>query len=574
MRRRLFVSIGVFVVVLGALLTTSFVRSSRANSAKESPQEPTKIRVVAYGPTQADIDSATIAVAGHSDVQKYLAGTNNRLLSFQLIDPDNKGQTSLPPSRFHAEFYDYTHNRLITVEGEFKNLNKFQVSESYFQPLPSEEEFEFAERTLKNDKQFGASLRNGSLKSYRPMPPVISDKNSNGHGDRIITVGLMGGTTDELQNEIVGVNLSRGGIVRFEAKAPPSSLASPDACGVPPAGQSTTPRNTAGEYQLTVTQGTTELWSLLVIRPSVSSGTRASGIELRNVTYRGKSVLKRGHVPVLNVQYPGGQCGPYRDWQYQEGQFQTPAGSTDPAPGIRMCPSPATTELETGNDTGNFRGVAIYSQNNETVLVTELEAGWYRYIMEWRLGNDGTIRPRFGFGATDNSCVCFLHNHHVYWRFDFDTVNTNNNVFVIQQGKKWLSPLLVEAKISRNQGGSIFVQNGNGLDGYLLRPSASDGGVDAFGVGDMWVLQYKGTGATPFELQLDDGFNQTTSPNAFIQIDPFVNGESVAYQDVVVWYGAHFVHSDGANLLDPNRDATNIIGTSHVVGPDLIPMNW
>src|ERR1044072_4982390 len=138
---------------------------------------------------------------------------------------------------------------------------------------------------------------------------------------------------------------------------------------------------------MTVTDCATTLWEMLIIRPSASSGTRKSGIEVRDVKYKGKSVLKRGHVPILNVQYTPATCGPYRDWQWQEDRFATPdTGNTDPAPGVRILADGqvATTVLQTGVDTGNFQGVAIYKQNNgygtEVVLITELQAGWYRYI--------------------------------------------------------------------------------------------------------------------------------------------------------------------------------------------------
>jgi hypothetical protein len=63
--------------------------------------------------------------------------------------------------------------------------------------------------------------------------------------------------------------------------------------------------------------------------------------------------------------------------------------------------------LETGTDVGNFRGVALYRQGTEVVLVTEMEAGWYRYVHEWGFDAGGTIHPRFGFGATANSCTGF-----------------------------------------------------------------------------------------------------------------------------------------------------------------------
>jgi hypothetical protein len=79
---------------------------------------------------------------------------------------------------------------------------------------------------------------------------------------------------------------------------------------------------------------------------------------------------------------------------------------------------------------------------------------------------------------------------------------------------------------------------------------------------------------TPVQNEIDDGFNQTTSANSFIQIDPFVNGESVANEDVVVWYGASFIHNDAGNLnINPDRSGM-IISGSHVVGPDIRPIRW
>jgi hypothetical protein len=34
-------------------------------------------------------------------------------------------------------------------------------------------------------------------------------------------------------------------------------------------------------------------------------------VELRYVDYKGKRVLYRAHVPILNVKYDGNACGPY-----------------------------------------------------------------------------------------------------------------------------------------------------------------------------------------------------------------------------------------------------------------------
>jgi Cu2+-containing amine oxidase len=76
--------------------------------------------------------------------------------------------------------------------------------------------------------------------------------------------------------------------------------------------------------------------------------------------------------------------------------------------------TPAQTILDSGTDAGNFQDVAIYVQELEVVLVSEVQAGWYRYIGEWRFHVDGTIRQRFGFSGVLNSCVCNRHHHHLY----------------------------------------------------------------------------------------------------------------------------------------------------------------
>ncbi len=91
----------------------------------------------------------------------------------------------------------------------------------------------------------------------------------------------------------------------------------------------------------------------------------------------------------------------------------------------------------------------------------------------------------------------------------------------------------------------------------------------------MWVLRYKNVvGGNPFANELDDGYTGVGGGLATaININPFINGESLVDQDVVVWYGAHFVHADGANLLNPERSPLILSGT-HVVGPDLRPIRW
>lgn len=562
-------------------LLTGYVFAGE-NPAKRSRREASvDIKVVPWGPTQLQLDIAKARLERSSEVQAFLKGTKHRFLDFEFLEIEDKSGPTKPPTRFRAVFYDYTNDRSIVAESDFAGNEPIDVREEFRNANPNDEEFNEAVAFLKADKKFALLFENGGVKAYRPMPPTtILD----GTIERLVNVGIDAGG-GSAQNEIVSVSMKRGEVIRYPENAPPSSRATPNACGIPDAGEPSTSAGTAGQYQMTVTQGSVTLWEMLILRPAASSGSsfKRSGIEVRDVKYKGKSVLKRGHVPILNVQYTGGQCGPYRDWQYQEDNFQTPTtGNTDPGPGIRLLADGqiATTALESGIDAGNFRGVAVYRQDvgfgTETVLVTELQAGWYRYIMEWRFAPDGTIRPRFGFGATNDSCVCFDHNHHAYWRLDFDIVQPNNKVFQVERGRKFLQPITTERFQNKNvqTNRSLLIQSSTGDEAYNLIPGPRDGVVDTFGVHDMWVLRYKNVvGGTSFQNEIDDGITCVTCSNAFIQIDPFINGESVVNQDVVVWYGAHLLHDDDEALGVTNR-RPEVLGTYRVVGPNIRPVRW
>ncbi len=532
----------------------------------ESTRETVEYHVALHGPTQADVEEHCRRILAHPMIQEYLGGTRHRLLSHELLDDTKMHDLALPSARYRTTFYDYSNNRTVTAENALDCPDDVRVSKSGIQPLPNTEEFTAAVELIRADPTLGPAIIDGRLRPYRPMPPLLEANQANGSGiERTVNVGLLPSKNSQLPHEIVGVNMVGERLIRFDRRAPARSMALAATCGPPDAGQPTVSRGTAGQYQVTVTQGAVELWRFLAVRPAASSGTNGSGIELRTVTYRGKKVLERAHVPILNVRYDNDACGPYRDWQWQESQI--PVDGTDVAPGFRSSATPVRTILESGDDRGNFLGVGLYTEGDETVLVSEMEAGWYRYISEWRLHNNGTISPRFGFSAVANSCVCHIHHHHVYWRFDFDIITAENNRVrefndpPLSGTDNWQA-LKFETRRVRNSSNQRkwSVENVNTGEGYVLTPGVDDGVADSFGVGDLWALQYR-------DNELDDGQGFTTDPaRAMAQLDRFLNNSApIEDNDVVVWYAAHFTHDVAGS--PPG-------GVGHRVGPELRPINW
>lgn len=526
------------------------------------------VDIAPWGPRPALLQEIARIIVRHPSVLDFLKGTRHRLLSVDLVEPelaDKAKARPAPPNRFRATLFDYTNNRTIHAFGRVDRPKVVELSESGEQPLPNQEEFSVAVKILRKDTDLGRALRAGRLRPYPPMPPLIPSELPDGRTERIVAVGLLP-AGEGVRHEIVGVNLNRQTIMRFEERAPARAAAHNPICGLPYAGQATA-QNTAGQVWVTVKQANTTLWRFLIVRPAASSGTNGSGVELRYVDYRGKRLLYRAHVPVLNVKYDAPPCGPYRDWQNEEGMIQ--ANGVDVAPGFRLCLTPAQTILDTGSDLGNYLGVAIYVQGLEVVLVSEMQAGWYRYVSLWRLHADGTIRPRFGFSAVQNSCVCTRHHHHVYWRLDFDIRTAGNNR--VQEfndpplfpGSNWHTKsyeIRRPRDPARNR--KWRVSNTQTGEAYDVIPGHDDGVATAspdwpFPKGDIWILRYRGT-------EIDDGVIAVGPPYE-APMDAWVNGEPIYNHDVVIWYGAHVAHDIAA-------EPPGSFG--HVVGPTLKRVNW
>jgi hypothetical protein len=542
--------------VIGSLLASrpSTNASGSKGAAKSSDakalgaQEGVKVSITPVGPRQTQIEVALRATHAHPRARRYLEGNRIRQLAFEVLER----QPFSSRDQYRVTYYDYTNNRPILVVGTFGDSRLMKATIGAIQPLPSPEEFDAAVEILKNDPKFGPGLMAGKTFPYRPMPPLASESVA---AERALHVGLFGGDSDSA-NQIVAVNMIRNTASVYRSGAPPLALAGPATCGVPGAGQPTTSRGSPGQANITVVRGGQTVWEMLVVRPSASSGTRGSGIELRDVKYRGKPVFKRAHVPTLNVLYDNNACGPYRDWQWQEGMFM--ADGADIAPGIRQCVTEPQTIMDASTDVGNFRGVAVYHHpsNGELLLLSEMEAGWYRYISRWEFTPDGVIRARFGFDGVNNTCVCNTHHHHAYWRFDFDAATAGRNRFTEYSTFAFNAPILTEVKRYRDYARNRHWTIENIVTGELLRilPGHDDGVADSYAGGDAWFLRYR-------SAELDDGRNSTDS-NTAADLHMFINGESLNEQDVVMWYAGHSTHVyDGA----PG---------GHLIGPDIVVVRW
>jgi len=537
--------------------------TSRANKSLQVTVKP-------FGPTTEELLAIGARVAASAALKKFAGASKLRLLYTECLDDQDEAKVArpLPPSRFRATFYDDSNQRAVLAEGRLDVPGRIVLSESGVAPSPSEAEFEQAVKLLTRDRALGALLNEGRLQAYQPIPALVLRDLHDGRSERHIAVGLLP-RADKVDHEIVAVDLCAGQVTRFDSRTPSHPEPHPRGlCGAPAsAGQQTAGKGTAGQVWITVKQGGQTLWRFLAVRPAASSGTNGSAIELRYVDYKRKRVLYRAHVPILNVKYDADKCGPYRDWQYQEGMIQ--AAGADVAPGFRLCPAPAQTIMDTGSDTGNFLGVAIYVVGDEVVLVSEMQAGWYRYVSQWRLGADGTIKPRFGFAAVESQCVCNVHHHHVYWRLDFDLrTAANNRVREFNDpplfGSSHWHDKLFEIRRPRDYARKRRwrVENTRTREAYDIVPGAEDGVATShpdapFGRGDLWLVRYHGA-------EVDDG-SVAVGPPYEADIDKWINGEAIGDHDVVVWYGAHFTH-------DVAHDGPAQHG--HIVGPDLRLIRW
>lgn len=261
------------------------------------------------------------------------------------------------------------------------------------------------------------------------------------------------------------------------------------------------------------------------------------GIAVTQVYFRGRKVFWKASLPSLRVQY-NGDCGPYKDpLTYNNAQ------TTSLCPSQRVCLHSYVS--------GGFRALQVQSYHR---------IGAYRLTHRWVFWEDGACYPRLysaGLQCNDD------HRHHAYWRFDFDIGGAANdlvleyNTYTPNQGwgNGWHTKTTEIARLkntsSQRSWAVLDKQSGRG---YHILPGPHDGNADAFSTRDIWIMRYHGA---------EDKHGQQGSASSD-DLQPYLNGENIDGQDVVVWYAGHLAH-----------EAAHGGDEWHHVGPYLIPFhNW
>jgi hypothetical protein len=523
------------------------------------PPAPLTLEVTPEEEYREAVAKASKALLADPQLRQMFQAADLWLIGFDVIDKDDG-----TPPRFSTIVHDTGTGRSVRAEGAFydepDDLGALSIIPTAQQQPPTDEEHAWAVETLRADMVWGSVVE--GVEAYRPSPPLANISYPDGSVERVITVGLRSESGDGPRHRIMGVKTWDGKPVPEPTGVPaPSS----QECGVA-RGPSLPPEEVEGSPRARIRvrrEGDDAvLWDLVVVRPRASSGTNGSGLELRNVDYKGQRVLYRAHLPIATVEYGdegiAAGCAPLeRIWLREESGFDAPAEGADPVEGFRVCSTSPRTIVDVHEESGDFRGVALWFDGDELVIVSQLQAGWHRYVNEWRLRADGTIRPRMRTAAVHNPSTCNPHLHHLYWRLDFDIAGRANvvqehNDEPVHGTSPWHTMRFEVARPSRSDGGRFWqVRSARSSQGYSLMPGPVDGGGGTSSSSDVWILRYD-------DSEIDDGVGPTVDPaQAPAQLDWFVTGESVHTDDVVVWYAAHASAPGG-----------------QPVGPDLVPFNW
>ena len=289
-------------------------------------------------------------------------------------------------------------------------------------------------------------------------------------------------------------------------------------------------------------------WEMCWLRPINSSSVEGSGLELRNVHFRGVLVMKRSHAPMLFAEYrTGGTC--YRDWKDVEASMLA-------EPAVRNVlgtPSVfnATTSCDVSSNATVSYGLCPFGQAGRTAadcnggglaienlpaaggfrITSQYEAAWYKYTSRYSFFSNGDIGVEFGFGNSNGTLNNTTHWHHNYWRFDFDIDGASRDQISLAGTK-----LNTEFASLRDPRALYSVTDNASQFGYEINPGSNDLLFPAnesgrnFHTSDVIGSRYVAN-------QYNDRLNNANALADCQMASNFLaNGESIEDTDVVVYY--------------------------------------
>ncbi|MFN8444358.1 MAG: hypothetical protein U0175_26480 [Caldilineaceae bacterium] len=193
-----------------------------------------------------------------------------------------------------------------------------------------------------------------------------------------------------------------------------------------------------------------------------------------------------------------------------------------------------------------------YTQQRQGDLLTLLSAsqvGQQTYIVQWHLYDDGTIEPQVGEGGRDLRPVGYITNY--WWRIDFDIGGNGANDFVDEfevnpttsNTQRISSAVTLNSESGRTtdpdkkrswrvRDGSLTNSDGHAIS-YHLDPKEV-GYRDPGSAAAPWnTNDFYATVAHPCERMPVRNPSAGGCPD---NVAGFVNGESLAGADVVLWY--------------------------------------
>ncbi len=315
------------------------------------------------------------------------------------------------------------------------------------------------------------------------------------------------------------------------------------------------------------------IWEMCWLKPSASIGNRGSGLELRDVHYRGILVAKRLHAPILFAEYRNsGTC--YRDWKDDDANFVAsppvrnqlgiPVGfdattscdiSQAATASYGSCPFTAApgTNFTSANCIGASGGVAIEDKSDHLVLTTQYAAAWYQYTSRFVFWANGDIQPEFGFGNRDGTNNSLTHWHHNYWRWDFDIDGAGNNIIKANDvaqtneftGLRSLTggpgggPTYWDVVTTKLGGFGYRIVSGNGDYTPPNESGRTNGSGQSFHSVDVIGSFFKNG---EYADQSSNNLSDCTMASGNI-----ANNENINDKDVVFWYRASVRDSNGNN---------------------------